>query len=405
MKITYLHQYFNNLSMNGGTRSFEIARRLVKRGHQVRMVTSWRENTDQHGWFVTDEEGVEVHWLPVQYSNEMGYYQRLRAFFRFAIKSARRASTFACDVVVASSTPLTIALPGIYASRRRKVPMVFEVRDLWPDVPIALGVLRNPIAIRAARLLERIAYQNAARIIALSPGMASGISAKGYPQSRVTVIPNGCDLDLFEVPPEAGSRFRERHAEIGEGPIILYAGALGKVNGVGYMVRVAVAVGSLMPDARFVVIGSGSESAEISTLAVDLDVMGKNFFLYPYLPKMEVVDAFSAASIVTSFVTDVPACEHNSANKFFDGLAAGRPVAINYGGWQAELLESSNAGLVLSRDPERAAKQIVDFLRCPENLQRAGKCARSLGECQFARDKLADRFESVLITTVEQEYR
>src|SRR5690606_10279956 len=125
-----------------------------------------------------------------------------------------------------TSTPLTIAIPGVLAARRLGVPMVFEVRDLWPDIPIALGVLKNPLAKYAARCLERFAYSNSKRIVALSDGMAAGIVATGYPPGRVTVIPNSCDLQLFQYDAAGAMRFRHRHPELGFGPIVLYPGTI-----------------------------------------------------------------------------------------------------------------------------------------------------------------------------------
>jgi thioesterase domain-containing protein len=112
MKITYLHQYFNTPSMSGGTRSYEMAKRLVAKGHEVNMITSWREDDGRKGWFETEEAGIRVHWLPVPYSNKMGFRERINAFIRFAFGAARKAASLPADLVFATSTPLTIALSG-----------------------------------------------------------------------------------------------------------------------------------------------------------------------------------------------------------------------------------------------------------------------------------------------------
>ena len=180
MKITYLHQYFNTPEMPGDGRSFEMARRLVANGHRVNLLTAFRGETETQDWFCSRESGIDVHWLPVPYANTMSYAERIRSFFRFAIRSASRAAQLEADVVFATSTPLTIALPGVRAARRRRVPMVFEVRDLWPELPIAIGALRDPVSIFLARRLERFAYRNANRVVALSPGMADGVASTGF---------------------------------------------------------------------------------------------------------------------------------------------------------------------------------------------------------------------------------
>lgn len=186
MRIIYLHQYFNTPEMQGGTRSFEMARRLVKAGHAVHMVTSKRDADDHAGpvWEESEETGIHVHWCRVPYSNRMSFTQRIQAFARYAWLAGKRAASLPADVVFATSTPLTVAGPAVRVARKLRVPMVFEVRDLWPDVPIALGVLRNPILKASARWLERYAYRHATRIVALSPEMKKGVVRKGYPTER-----------------------------------------------------------------------------------------------------------------------------------------------------------------------------------------------------------------------------
>jgi len=227
MRITYLHQYFNIPAMPGGTRSYKMARRLVAMGHEVNMVTSWREADGRKGWFVTDEPGIKVHWLPVQYSNRMGFGERIRAFFQFALRSAQRAAALDAEIVFATSTPLTIALPAVYAARRRKVPMVFEVRDLWPEMPIAMGALKSPLQIRAARALETWAYRHAVAVVALSPGMKQGVVDTGYPAGQVAVLPNSSDNQKFAFDAEAAQRFRDARPWLGDKPLLIYAGTPG----------------------------------------------------------------------------------------------------------------------------------------------------------------------------------
>jgi glycosyltransferase involved in cell wall biosynthesis len=399
MKILYLHQYFTTPSMSGGTRSYEMARRLASAGHDVHIVTTWRTESDRKGWWTEKIDGVTIHWLPVVYSNHMGFWPRVGAFARFALQSARRAVAIGGDVVFATSTPLTIALPGVLAARKLKRPMVFEVRDLWPLLPIAIGALRNPLMIWAARWLERLAYRNSHTIIALSPGMADGVAATGYDRDRIHVIPNGCDRDLF-FPDEAGSeRFRAQRPELGDGPIVLYAGTIGQINGVSYLADLASHLIKLCPDARCVVIGAGAEEAKLRQRAAQLDVLGRNFFLYPAMKKLDLVDAFRAASVSTSLFINLPDMWHNSANKFFDGLASGKAVAINYGGWQAELLEKHGCGIALGPEPEEGARRLAAMLANPDEIATMGKKSQKVAEELFDRDKLSAQFIEVIETS------
>ena len=397
MRIIYLHQYFNTPDMAGGTRSYELARRLVRRGHEVHMVTSWREEGRQLDWFETEEAGIKVHWLPVPYSNHMGYAERIRAFFRFARAAGSKAAALHGDLVFATSTPLTIALPAVYAARRQRIPMVFEVRDLWPELPIAIGALRNPVAQAAARRLERWAYRNSEAVVALSPGMRDGVCRAGYPAERTAVIPNSSDNDLFLPDSEAGAAFRAARSWLGERPLLVYTGTFGRINGVGYLVELAKHLAELAPDVRILLLGDGQERERISALARDVGVLGKNLFMEEPLPKKEMPSVLAAANIACSLFVDLPEMRANSANKFFDALASGTPLLLNYGGWQAELIERSGAGIVTWHLPvAEAAARVADALADQPWLKNAANRARKLAEEQFDRDQLADQLERVL---------
>lgn len=389
--------------MSGGTRSYEMARRLVAAGHQVEMITSRREAADDiaRDWQETEESGIHVHWLPVPYANTMSYRERIGAFFKFASGAARKAASLPADVVFATSTPLTIALPGIYAARRQGIPMVFEVRDLWPELPIAVGALRNPILKWAARCLEWIAYHASAHIVALSPGMAAGVMRRGIPAERITVIPNSSDVDSFEVPSERGATVRERLGLPSAQPLIVYTGTFGLVNGVGYLVELAAAMQAIAPEVRFLLVGQGAEAPKITQRAQELGVLNHTLWIWGPLPKSEMPDLLAAATVATSVFVPLKPMWNNSANKFFDALAAGKPVAINYGGWQADLLQETGAGIVLPPDDiEQAARLLADFVQDTARLQQAAAAARDLAHTRFSRDTLAAQLEAVLCDVV-----
>lgn len=387
--------------MKGATRSYEMARRLVQFGHQVHIVTSDRRGTGSP--YETEESGVRVTWIPVEYSNDMGIRSRVRAFAQFAVASTVIAAQDDPDIVFASSTPLTVALPGVYVKWKKGVPMVFEVRDLWPELPIAIGALRSPISKRLARYLERFAYRNSAHIIALSPGMKAGIIKTGYPADKVTVIPNSSDIGLFRISPNAGGAIRRSLQWLGARPLVTYTGTLGQMNGVAWLVDVALAMLDIDPEVRFLVVGDGKEYNSIRKYAEERSVLGRNFFMLPPVPKSQVPHILSASDICLSLFIDLREMWDNSANKFFDALAAGKPVAVNYGGWQANLIRKHGVGLVLNSDQyEAAAQALSDVLNDRGWLEQAGERAGRLAEEHFDRDILAANLESVLRSVVEE---
>ncbi|MFN4262987.1 MAG: glycosyltransferase family 4 protein [Thioalkalivibrionaceae bacterium] len=405
MRITYLHQYFNTPEMSGGTRSYEMARRLVAMGHEVNMVTSWREEGGERDWYETEEAGIRVHWLPVPYSNHMSYSERMRAFVRFAWQAARKAASIPADVVFATSTPLTIALPGAYAARKQKVPMVFEVRDLWPEVPIALGVLNNPIAQKAGRLLERFAYNKSAHVVALAPGMRDGVCNTGYDGNKVSVIPNGADLDSLEPAFEPQYKNNESYSERRAG-LVVYCGTIGPANGVGYICRLAESIKRQFPEdeTEFLVIGDGKCRKEVEMEAEKLGVLGSKVKFLGAVSKRQVFE-WLQQSDVTIMTYDGPEVLYRDSvsNKFFDSIACGCPVVSNFEGFSTMTAKAYGAGIILPRqDLEGAAATLVDYLSDRVAMDRARVNAVGLATEWFSRDRLAVALETVLRGVVER---
>ena len=402
MRITYLHQYFNTPDMAGGSRSFELGRRLVEMGHEVNMITSWREDQGpggETGWFETNAAGIQVHWLPVAYSNRMSPARRMRSFARFASAAARRARKLQADVVFATSTPLTIALPAIAATRGPRTPMVFEVRDLWPTVPIALGYLRNPLLRAAAKQLETLAYRSAAQVVALAPGMAEHVQSVS-PATPVTVIPNGCDLELMGgVSDSERKAFIERYPWLDrlDGALLVYTGTIGDVNDVGYGIELVRALTDRGIAVSLAIIGDGKRLGEVQSLAEDTGLLGHRIHFIGRVPKREVAIWLEASSAgMVTYKGPEIVYRDSVANKFFDVLAAGRPVLANYKGFASIVARDHGAGLILPQDPNEAASTAAQVLLSKEKLTAMGNAARKVAEEQFDRRDQARALESVL---------
>lgn len=395
MKITYIHQYFNTPKVAGSTRSYEMARRLVKMGHEVNMVTSRRDLDVGHQWEKTNEDGINVNWIPVRYSNNMGFYERIRAFILFAFHASRKSAEIPADVVLATSTPLTIALPAVFAKWRKKIPLVLEIRDLWPEVPIALGIIKSPILIFAAKLLERFAYANSDHIVALSPDMADGIRAVCGGQKPISIIPNGSDPFMSDADSRLVRAFRSKLGLCPDTKLMVYAGTFGLVNGVGYLVKLASA---MKEDGRFhiLLVGEGAEKHSVIQQAKALGVLGVNLTVADYIAKKDMPTILCSADIVVSTVIPVSALEANSANKVFDGMAAGRCIAVNHGGWLADIIANNEAGMVLSKNASDAAFELRRWLDEPIRFERANEQAKLLGTTMFSRDDLARDLSQVL---------
>ena len=398
MRILYLHQFFVTREGIGGTRSYEFARLLVERGHEVCMLSAAPAGTTPPSGPV-DVEGIELIQIGAGYQDYMAatklsYGRRLGGFLRFAIAATRAARRVPRpDVIYATSPPLTMALPAIAAARRHRAPFVFEVRDLWPEAPIQMGALRNPLAIRIARALERFVYRRARHVVALSPGMAEGIVAAGKPADQVTLIPNASDLKLFS-PEVDGSRARQRLGLDGRF-VCTYFGTMGEANDLTHVIDAAALLHANGEDSvTFVLHGDGKRRAELEERARGL---ANVVFSDPIPDKHAIAEIAAASDACMTIYKDVPILSTCSPNKLFDTFAAGRAAIVNTPGWLTELVEKNEAGVAVRPADAADLAEKVTFLRDnPELVRRYGINARRLAEAEFDRRLLAERLEEVL---------
>lgn len=409
MKILYLHQYFATPDSNAGTRSYEIAKRLVLAGHEVEFVTSSSFLSSEYklekGWNRLEINGIILNVLHLPYSNNDSFVKRILKFIRFAFSSTFKSLTIKADVVFATSTPLTIAIPAMVYKWIKRVPMVFEVRDLWPELPVAVGALRNPLVIKAAELLEYLAYKNSSCVIGLSPGMCDGIRKKSHVGKKVVLATNSCDIDLFDVPVSVGLDYKLNSLKfVGSRYLVVYTGTFGLINDVRYLAHLAKSSLEVFPELCFVAIGEGMEKEAVKKLANQLGVLNNNLYILPSVPKTEVVKILSAADLSLSLFGNVKEMWNNSANKLFDSLAAGTPLAINYKGWQHQIIEEYGCGLVLdAKNYDAAALQISRFLNDDIRLQNARAKCKFLASEKYSRDIMVSRIESAIVEVLNDK--
>jgi len=408
MHILYLHQYFTTRSQVGGTRSYEFARYLQRQGHSVTIVTAaWDQLAKRSKTRRPELEGIDVIELNAGYANSMlgtrmGYARRIYSFIVFALASTRAGlSMRRPDVVFATSTPLTIGIPGMIISKFRRVPLVFEVRDLWPEAPVQMGALKSRLLIKVARWLERTIYRNSARIVALSPGMRDGIVAAGVPESEVTVIPNASDLDLFS-PSLDGTDYRAKLGLNGQF-VCVYFGTMGEANGLSFVLDAATELKRRqVTDVVFVLHGDGKERQKLEARCATDDLTNV-VFSDPVPSKRAIAQLAAAANVCMTIYKNVPILYTCSPNKMFDSLAAGKPVLVNMPGWLQDLVEKNNAGVFVEPDnPTNFADKVIFLRDKPELCEEYGQNARRLAEEQFSRHKLAEQLEQILLKAAER---
>ena len=396
MHVLYFHQHFSTPKGSTGIRSYEMARRLIKAGHEVTMVCGsyGGGNTGLESPFARGRregvvDGINIIEFNLAYSNSDGFLKRSLMFLLFALRSIWVAMTKQYDVVFATTTPLTAGIPGIFARWLRGKAFVFEVRDLWPELPKAMGVIKNPVVLWLMSVLEWCSYHSAHRLIALAPGMAEGIISRGIPEDRIAMIPNGCDFDIF-----ADSDSPWRPEGVGASDFLaIFTGTHGMANGLGAVLDVAVELKSKgREDIKLALVGDGKLKPELMARAKQDDLT--NVIFHDPVDKKRLAGLMSGADVGLQVLANVPAFYFGtSPNKFFDYISAGLPVLNNYPGWLAELLNDSGAGVAVPPDDVGAfADALIDLADHRDQLSAMSQSASALAHERFDRNILGERF-------------
>lgn len=407
MRILYFHQYFTTPEGAGGTRSYEMAKQLVEKGHKVTMVYALNDRAKssiekpyQNGKRRGKYDGIDLLEFDLDYSNRMGFIKRSWVFLKYSLRSTRLIYKEDYDLVFATTTPLTAGIPGIIMKMfGKKKPFVFEVRDLWPELPKAMGVITNPVVLWLMSILESLSYNKADACVALSPGIKEGIEKKLKGEKQVVLIPNGCDLDLFKPDEYSKSIF----SGVNENQMVAtFTGAHGFANGLDAVLDAAVVLKQkgYEDKIKLVLIGDGIKKDELVE-RIKKEQLDNCLFLDP-VPKKELTKYMHATDVGLMLLANVPAFYYGtSPNKFFDYIATGLPVLNNYPGWLADMINEYKCGVAVPpEDPEAFSDGLIELYENPERRKEMGVNARKLAEKKFDRNKLASKLENLLIDQI-----
>ncbi|XOV79169.1 MAG: glycosyltransferase family 4 protein [Aestuariibacter sp.] len=393
LRVLYFHQHFSTPKGATGIRSYEMAIRLVKAGHEVTMVCGSYGGADTgiESDFINGSrrdvvDGINVIEFDLAYSNKYGFLKRTESFIKFAVKSIGVAMTADYDIVFATSTPLTAGIPGIFARWLRAKTFVFEVRDLWPELPKEMKVITNPIVLGAMSILEWVSYHSAHKCIGLSPGIVDGIVKRGISREEVVCIPNGCDLDIFSNAQKAA-----RPSGVNEDDLMaIFTGTHGVANGLDMALNAAAVLKDKgRNDIKIVLVGQGKLKQKLIDRAKK-EHLDNVIFIDP-VPKDKLAEMLKCADIGLQLLANVSAFYRGtSPNKFFDYIASGLPVLNNYPGWLADQIEANDCGYVVPPDdPESFADALIHAAENKPKLQQMGLNGNKLAVRSYDRENLA----------------
>lgn len=394
MKILYIHQYFITPDEPGGTRSYWFAKELLANGHQVSMLTS--RNKQKNLVEKKIIEGIEVIYVKNPYSNDMSILSRLWSFFRFMILSTwlglRQKNV---DLIYATSTPLSIGIPALLIKIFNKTPFIFEVRDLWPEVPIQMGAIKNSLVVKLLNWFEKTIYDSASHIVALSPGMRDGVVKTGIAPSKVTMIPNMAKKDEFferaknwEVARTFG--INTNHFNV------VHFGAMGIANGLEYVIKAAKVLKDWqISTIDFIFLGEGKTEPELKKKSEQEQLSNVKFLgKHPMKTVSEIVNLCDCSLVSFS---DIPILYTNSPNKLFDSLSAGKPLVVNSAGWTKDMVEEHDCGVYVDpQKPEDLAKMLLKMVENPEWLRKMSTNSRRLAEEVYDKTILCKNFVNII---------
>jgi glycosyltransferase involved in cell wall biosynthesis len=405
MKVLYFHQHFSTPAGAVGIRSYRLASQLVARGHQVIMVCGSYHGGQtgltmpfKYGVRRGAVDGLDVIEFDLTYSNNDRFCKRSFLFLIFALRSIGVVFNEKYDLVFATTTPLTAGIPGIFARWVMRKPFVFEVRDLWPELPKAMGVISNPFLLFLMHILEWVSYRSANLCIGLSPGIVEGIKKLGVSQNRVELLPNISDLSIFL---EKSHGWRPKG--VSETDLMaVFAGTHGVANGLDAVIDAAIELQKRnRHDIKIVLIGQGKLKAALQD-SVSKHKLSNVIFHEP-VDKARLAGLFTSADLGLQVLANIPAFYFGtSPNKFFDYLAAGLPVLNNYPGWVAEIIVTHQCGYAVAPDsPKLFADTLEAAAGDRAGLREMGRKSKALAKFKFDHESLSDRFVVWLETALK----
>lgn len=388
MKVLILHQHFKTPQVGGAIRSYYLAKALLENGIAVTVITTHNDSQYKR----EDLEGIQIHYLPIPYSNGFGFGARVASFLKYIIAVVRRKELYkGADICYAISTPLTIGIAAIFIKWREGIPFIFEVGDLWPEAPIQMGFIKNPFLKWILYKLEETIYARSKAVVALSVSIQETIQKKNI-QKKVYLIPNMSDTSFF-VPEEKDIAIEKKFKVEGKF-VVSYLGAFGVANGLDYFLDCARACQKTDLPIHFILCGDGAMLPNLKHSAKRLQLSNLSFV--PFQNRTGIKEILNVTDAAFICYKSVPILETGSPNKYFDGLAAGKLIVVNFSGWIRKEIEKQPCGIYVDTlHPTEFVKRILPFIENKEELHHYKRQARGLAEASYSRSILGKQFAAI----------
>ena len=381
MHTLLIHQAFTSPKEAGGTRHYELANHCVGQGDCFTIVASdlsyltGQQTIARRGLYTEQSlDGVRVLRSYTFPSLHRSFFWRIISFISFmftSVVASLRAGQV--DLVMGTSPPIFQAVSAWLVAAIRRRPLLLEIRDLWPEFAVDMGVLKNPVLIALARWLERFLYARAAHLLVNSPAYKTYLIEKGVPEAKISLIPNGVNPEMFN-PDAKGEKFRREWGLDGQF-VVTYAGALGLANDIPTILKAADRLRD-KPDIQFVLVGDGKERQNLEAQARQLEL--PNLIFTGSRPKSEMTEILAASDVCVATLKNIPMFSTTYPNKIFDYMAAARPTVLAIDGVIRQVIESAGGGVfVPPGDDVSLAAAVCALSEDREAARQMGMSARS----------------------------
>ena len=410
MKIVVLYQYYKGHAAPGHSLIYELVQFLSERNHEVTVISGetgyMQRDIPILPWFkriFRSEYNGKIKIIRTYTYTDLhkSYLGRFFSFISFSLSCPLGLLAVGKqDVLLASSPPIFPVFVAWLICKLRGIPFVFEVRDLWPESAVQMGILKNRQLIGIMSWMERVLYERSDKIIALTDGIKQNICNRGWPSNKIHTITCGVDFNKLYPDKVGGDLIRKKHGWENK-KILMYFGALGDANNLDVIIRAAERL-KLNKDINFVLIGDGMLRQNIENRILNLGI--KNIIILPPVPKEDARIYINSASLCLVTLKDIDIFDGAIPTKLIDYMACGKAVLGGIRGEAARIVNEAGAGLIFEPNHDaQLSDLIVDLLSDDNKIQLMGANGFSYVKRKFDGETARKEIELVLMDLIDDK--
>lgn len=403
MKILLLTEYFPPEIGAGSTRAYEHSYQWVKNGHDVTVITGFPDYPDGiipqkykgYKFLIEDIKGIRVIRTYTFPAPNKGFFRRVISFISFMMSSIVQGTIASKkqEILIATSPPFLVGVSGYIISKFKNIPFVFEVRDLWPESAIQLGELKNKFVIKLLKKIELYLYHSAKLIVPVAESTINVLLKNGIDAKKISVVKNGVDLETIRRPLSNKVKNTDKF-------VVTYIGTIGLSHALDKVVESAELLKN-EDSILFQIIGEGAEKENLNKLIGKLGL--NNVKLINKIEREQLAEYYSNADILIVTLRHLDIFKKVIPSKLFEIMAFEKPILISVDGEARIIVEKANAGLfVHPENPEDLRDKIVYLKNHPSLIKEFGKNGRIFVEENFDRSILAQKYELLLGSIINQ---